>query len=73
MDITANTRSFILREQFEYINSKNYQLQYYIFSAIGKVSFWKKMSLAVWYNKFLIKQITIHTKSLVCKDRVYDK
>ena len=42
MDITANARTFILREQFEYINSKNYQLQYYIFSAIGKVSFWKK-------------------------------
>ena len=42
MDITANTKSFILREQFEYINSKNYLLQYNIFSAIGKVSFWKK-------------------------------
>ena len=39
MDITANARTFILREQFEYINSKNYQLQYYIFSAIGKISF----------------------------------
>ena len=45
MDITANTESFILREQFEYINSKNYQLRYYIFSAIGKVSFWEKWVL----------------------------
>ena len=52
MDITANTRSFILREQFEYINSKNYQLQYYIFSAIGKVSFWKKLVLLFWIINF---------------------
>ena len=73
MDITANTRSFILPEQFEYINSKNYQLQDYIFSAIGKASLWKKTSLAVWDNEFLIRQITIHTKSLVGKDKVYDK
>ena len=56
---------FILREHFEYINSKNYHLQYNIFSAIGKVYFWKKC-FAFWDNKFLIKQLTIQTKMLVC-------
>ena len=37
------------------------------FSAIGKAFFLEKLSLAVWDNKLLIKQITIHTKMPVCK------
>ena len=56
---------------FLYINSKNYPLKYNIFSATGKASFLEKLGLAVWDNKLLIKQITIHTKMPVCKLSVH--
>ena len=73
MDITANTRSLSCENNLNTLTPRIISCNTTSLVPLGKYLFGKKMSLAVSGNKFLRKQITIHSKSLVCKDRVCDK